>query len=578
MSFQPGRVKVLRTCAAAVFVPVFVLLLAGCATPLPSAPPMADRPLLPPRSAPAPVSVLVVPPVPAASAVLVPTAPPVAPEPNTIAARFPAPAVRYTSTPGLQEGRTEFTTSGELQALLRELTRPATSATPHATLLSLGSSQAGLPIEALLLTRQPDASPAALLRSGAPTVLLVGQQHGDEPASAEALLVIAHELLRGRLQELLDRVNVIVVPRANPDGAARQQRLTATGIDANRDHLLLRTPEAQAQARLMREYQPLVVVDAHEYPVLGPFVDAFGALPRHDVLTQYAMTAQVHPFVSKAAEEWFRQPMVAALKQQGLSVEWYHTASVEPANKRLAMGGPQPDVARNAHGLRHAVSLLLETRGVGLGRQHLQRRVHSQVTAIGVVLKQAAAHAADLRKLRQYVEAEVAAQACQGQVVVEAALTPTEYTLTMLDARTGEDKPVLVNWDSALVLNELRSRARPCGYWLAGDQADAVMKLRALGLRVMQLAETGVLQGESFSAVRAADGVVWPASLSRVPTLLDAPAGSYYVPLSQPLANLAVAALEPDTPFSFASNGVVSNIDRQARVLGLPEVRMLALP
>ncbi len=141
-------------------------------------------------------------------------------------------------------------------------------------------------------------------------MLLVGQQHGDEPAGSEALLVIAQELAQGRLAPLLDRINVVVFPRANPDGAEANRRSTANGIDANRDHLLLKTPEAQAMALLMREYAPVVTVDAHEYTVVGRYLEKFGTVQRFDALLQYATTANVPEFVTKAAEEWFRRPAV----------------------------------------------------------------------------------------------------------------------------------------------------------------------------------------------------------------------------------------------------------------------------
>ena len=49
------------------------------------------------------------------------------------------------------------------------------------------------------------------------------------------------------------------------------------------------------------------------------------------------------------------------------------------------------------------------------------------------------------------------------------------------------------------------------------------------------------------------------------PALLDAPAGGYYVSLEQPLANLVVAVLEPESPASFAANGVIAR-DQLARV------------
>ena len=547
--------------------------LVACGTP-PSSPP----PTVPAR-APAEPAAAPVPPVTAAASM---------PYSDAVAARFPDPAVSY-RTPAFEDGRAGFTTNAELQAWVRGL---GSYAAAGAHLLPLGASQNGVPLEALLFTRSADTSPAALLHSGRPTVLLIGQQHGDEPAGSEALLVLAQELARGRLQGLLDRINVVILPRANPDGAQSNQRVTANGIDANRDHLLLKTPEAQAQARLVRDYQPVVVVDAHEYTVVGRFLQKFGALQRYDALVQYAMTANLPPFVTKASEEWFRQPLLKSLEQQQLSSQWYYTTSTDLADKKLSMGGTQPDTGRNVNGLTNAVSILIETRGVGIGRLHLKRRVHTQVTAMTSVLHSAADRAGDLMKLRQYVDAEVSAQACQGQAVVEAGPTPAEYTLQMIDPVTGIDKAVTVSWDSALVLRDLKVRNRPCGYWLASDQGDAVARLRSLGVRVEQVAAVGVIQGETYSetsreqgvrqdvrgTIADAGSVVLKVEVQTAPALIDAPVGSYYVPLSQPLANLVMAALEPDTQNSYFSNGLIGAVGKAARVTSLPGMKMVVMP
>jgi hypothetical protein len=526
----------------------------------------------------------------APEAVVAPAAPPAAPYPDAVAARFPEPRVVY-RTPAFEPGRTAFTTNAELQAALHALVRDGRGAAPTVRLLALGSSQAGVPIEALLFTRLADATPEALALATRPTVLLVGQQHGDEPAGSEALLVVAQELARGRLASVLERINVIVLPRANPDGATANSRVTAGGIDANRDHLLLRTPEARAQAQLVRDYLPVVVVDAHEHTVVGRYVDKFSAVQRFDALLQYAMTANLPEFITRASEEWFRQPLVAALQREGLTSEWYYTTSLDVTDRRMSMGGVQPDTARNVHGLKNTVSLLVETRGVGIGRTHFVRRVHTHVVAAQSVLASAAGRAADLLRLRHFVAQEIASQACQGEVVVEAGPTPTEKTLLMLDPETGADKPVLVAWDSALQLQVRKARARPCGYWLAADQAEAVARLRMLGVTVQQFAQRTALRGETYQELsreetQRADvrgtiadaGRVVRVQIETLPALVDIPAGSFFVPLAQPLANLVVAALEPDTPNSFVTGGVVTAVDRQARLMALPETRLEALP
>ena len=63
-----------------------------------------------------------------------------------------------------------------------------------------------------------------------------------------------------------------------------------------------------------------------------------------------------------------------------------------------------------------------------------------------------------------------------------------------------------------------------------------------------------------------------------VPALIDVPAGSYYVSLEQPLANLVVAALEPDTQNSYLANRIVTDLAGQVRVLARPEFKTALVP
>ena len=582
-------------------------VLPGRSTPIASPPPPPPLPSTPtpaPPVAPAPAQAMPVPssnlpapvalPEAAGSAAAPEAAPPYGP---AVAARFPDPVGVY-ATPAFAPGHAGFTSNVELHAALMALVGANAQrlGDTRVELLALGSSQDGVPLEALRFYRgsaddaQRDPE-RPTDRAGRPTVLLIGQQHGDEPAGSEALLAIAQELAGGRFEPLLDRIEVIVLPRANPDGAAAGRRATANGIDANRDHLLLKTPEAQALAQLVREYTPVVVVDAHEYTVVGRYLQKFGSVQRFDALMQYAMTANLSAFIAKASEEWFREPVLERLKEQGLTSEWYYTTSTDTADKKISMGGTQPDTGRNVFGLTNAVSILIETRGVGLGRLHLKRRVHTHVVAIGSILHSAATRAADLVKLRQFVDHEVSARACQGEVVVEAGPTPSEYRLLMLDPQTGADKAVVVAWDSALELRALRVRPRPCGYWLAEQEADAVQHLRALGVRVQRLEQAGEVRGEIYretsrevGARQDVRGALFDGSagvlrvrVQTVPALLDLKAGGYYVPLDQPLANLAVAALEPDTQNSFHANRILTSSAAIARVLLRPEMKTSAV-
>lgn len=485
---------------------------------------------------------------------------------DAVAARFPRPAVRY-DTPAFTPGRSDYTSDAELAALLERIVARAPQRVKR---IVAGRSQQGVAIEALHF-----AKPGGPAR---PRVLLIGQQHGDEPAAAEALLVIAGELSRS---PLLDRIEVVLLPRANPDGAAIERRVGAHGLDINRDHLLLRTPEAQSIAILSREWAPALVVDVHEHTVVGRYLEKFAAVQRHDLLLQYATTANLPAALTQASEAWFRRPLLTALEREHLSAEWYYTTPLAPSARHLAMGGVQPDTGRNVMGLRNAVSILLESRGVGIGRLHFTRRVHSQVVALRSILASAARHADELLALQAGAQAEVRERACHGDAVVLAEQTSERRVVRFLHPDTGADLPLEVEWRSSLTLRPRIVRQRPCAYWLAADAQAAVERLRALGIVVERLDAATPLVVEAYRELSRAGGerddvrgsiADADASIVRVqvalepPAPFEAPAGSFIVSLEQPLANLALAALEPDTQNSYFAHRLLARLEQLRRV------------
>jgi hypothetical protein len=79
--------------------------------------------------------------------------------PAAVAARFPEPAVSF-ATPAFEPGRTAFTTNQELRNIIHGLERSTAigERATAVTVLALGATPAGTPIEALAFTR-PQAAP-----------------------------------------------------------------------------------------------------------------------------------------------------------------------------------------------------------------------------------------------------------------------------------------------------------------------------------------------------------------------------------------------------------------------------------
>lgn len=483
-------------------------------------------------------------------------------EPDAIARQFPEPATPFI-TPGFAAGRQDFTSHAEVFAFLDTLAQRSA----RVSIETVGRSQQGRAMALAVLTGPRGFDPRL------PTVLLLAQQHGNEPAGGEAALVLVQRLATDR-SALLERVNLLVMPRANPDAAERFARESASGIDVNRDHLLVRTPEVQAIAVVVRRYAPQVMLDLHEFTVAGRWVSKFGALMRADALLQAATVGNLSPAV-QAAQGRYLDAARSALRAVGHRVADYHTSSANARDLAVSMGGVNADTGRNVGGLRHAISLLLETRGVGLGRAHYGRRVQSHVVAALAVIEAAAQDGAALVALQRDAGAAAAAQACSGKLAVVVRQTPQRRSLSFLDAKSGEPREVEVDWRSSDQLALERERTRPCGYLIGADQHGAVQRLRALGIEVTAVVSSGspaswdledyVVEAEVAGQRQDARGAIADSAsdirVLRVQTqarqAVPAP-GSHYVSLNQPLAALASAALEPDSQNSLAANRLLS--------------------
>ena len=66
-------------------------------------------------------------------------------------------------------------------------------------------------------------------------------------------------------ESILDKVNVCVIPRVNPDGAYNYDRRLQNKVDGNRDNLRLTTPEITAFMHAYQVIMPELVLDGHEY-------------------------------------------------------------------------------------------------------------------------------------------------------------------------------------------------------------------------------------------------------------------------------------------------------------------------
>ena len=205
----------------------------------------------------------------------------------------------------------------------------------------------GRPIH-LVRIAHPQPAPDDQIAAG-PSVLVVGSQHGDEPAGREAALQFLRDLAfaeTSQLPDALSTATVLVIPTANPDGRAANTRRNVDNIDINRDHLALVSPEGRTIAQVIRDFRPDLVVDAHERP---------GATTP-DLQLLWPRNLNVYGPVRDLSRALVEDHLFNQLPLAGWSVELYGAGPGPPGDENESM-------LRNAVGLRHALGLLVESSG-----------------------------------------------------------------------------------------------------------------------------------------------------------------------------------------------------------------------
>lgn len=109
--------------------------------------------------------------------------------------------------------------------------------------------------------------------SGPKKVFLWAQMHGDEPTGSAVLFSFA-QLLEGMIEsDMLSLGNKIrwrsafslyIIPVLNPDGAFRNDRFNAMGIDLNRDARTQAAPESQVLEEAVVNFRPDLAINLHD--------------------------------------------------------------------------------------------------------------------------------------------------------------------------------------------------------------------------------------------------------------------------------------------------------------------------
>ncbi|KAF2024215.1 Zn-dependent exopeptidase [Setomelanomma holmii] len=373
--------------------------------------------------------------------------------------------------------------------------------------------------------------------SGKLRVWIQGSVHGNEPAGNEATLALLGAMDRDSTlaASFFEVMDIIVLPRYNPDGNAYFQRTLATNFDPNMDHTKLARQQTRDIKKWLNSSSPHIAIDMHKYGAATRYSANYSNAA--DGMYSAAKNLNIHPDIRELSETVFAPAINASLLSQGLRGEQYMTAS-RTNPPRLDEAGTDAKIGRNAMGLTQSITFLFEN-------------PRDQSEDVYNIIEGA---------ITQVVESTQ-------DIVITDYTNYTNYTnrtWTMVDRRTGAVVQLPLEFASTTPATANLTRPRPKGYIIPRAWSDLAERLRVSGLEVetMDHIFTDEVEVYNITTSSLARSYYEGAILNTVTTEIltrevTLPVGSSFVSSAQKNAGLAFVALEPENIDSYVSFGIV---------------------
>jgi len=482
----------------------------------------------------------------------------------------------------------DFTATSSYQETVLFL-RTLTHVCPFMELRFIGRSAEGRPLPLLVVDKGRQFTPEAARKFRQPIILIVSCIHAGEVDGKDASLMLLRDLALGRRGHLLDAGVLLFIPIFNADGHERVSlhnrpnqdgpkagmgfRTTASGLDLNRDHMKLGSPEMRALVKLFCAWRPHLHVDNH----------VTDGSDHNWVLTWGRAEA---PQLAASLDGWMEKNMpgvIAETRSAGHAVGPYVDLldPLDPSKGVSSVVGG----ARYSTGyfpLRNRPSILIETHSYKPFKQRVLANLDFLAALIAKVGERPQSLVGVVNEAEQATTALGRPDAAPSTVVLrwrdadpseslrfpvyDWFVEPSVVTgRPLLRYRRGHLHPVTAPWQHRVVPD--LEVARPRGYLVLPGWPQIEARLEAHGLEVLRLTKPARLEVETMRATdpefdqHSFQGQVRvSAQIARQAETRSLPAGTLWVPAAQPDFEVAVQLLEPEAPDSLLQWGLLSSV------------------
>lgn len=486
-----------------------------------------------------------------------------------------APDVRTTAE------RTGYRQTGRYDEVLRICRELARRHPDRARCATFGTTPAGRPMVALVLSADGTLAPERARARRRPVLVAQGAIHAGELDGKDAFLEVARELL-GRPGGVLSRVTAVLVPVFNVDGHERfgpaqrpnqrgpeegGWRTTAQNLNLNRDFVKADAPEMRAMLRLLQAWDPVLYADFHVTD---------GAQFQHDVAI---LVEPRHGYGERLRPhgEALERELLARLEAQGhLPLPFYpgFLRDDDPASG-FSVGVASPRFSQACWAARNRLGVLVEAHS---WRTYAERTALAR-DVLRDLLDATAAHGPAWRAAADRADEDDSRWAGKPLVLSwepTGATTPIRFhgyswerVVSPLSGqaylRWDESRPVTLEVPLRHEVAPSVTVTLPAGGWIvpAAVAGPVAERLAAHGIAFERL--PAARPGLEVEVYRAAEAAFEPRpfegrQMLRVkgawaPERVDLDPGALWVPVRQRAARMAAYLLEPASPDSLLAWG-----------------------
>ncbi|HKK09641.1 MAG TPA: hypothetical protein VJ939_02340, partial [Bacteroidales bacterium] len=357
----------------------------------------------------------------------------------------------------------------------------------------------------------------------------------------------------GRLNHVLNSVNLLLMPQVNPDGGDLHQRRNASDVDLNRDHLLMRAPETRAVERIFEKYRPVVSVDIHEYYPYSDSWKEFGYRREFDIQVGTLTNPNISDSLIHYQREMALPYMEKHLTRMGYSFFEY-TLGHFPSGERLRHSTTDINDGRQSIGITNTMSFIVEGMNGKDSTHRIRERALSQYETAKAIIAFASKNISGIAALVQNKRKAITKNSSDSVIIRQDHFDSDdilEYPLKSV--KTGKDTVFRVdNFHNEI--KALLTVKTPRGYLIRKTDSTLVdlMRNNHFKFEEYQRKRTDVVLGQQILEMNRTknEGLMtpYPMLMDKFLSKLD-PKKYYFVPTNQLRKYKIVIAFEPRSMF-----------------------------